>query len=200
MGASPLPRPIEALRLVPIGPLSPLRAEDLAARLSRRVSIPCHIDAAVPETGATRLPDRDQLDADALLRDLEARVSDDAIFLGMTPLDIGIPIFTFVFGRARQGGRAAVVSLARLEPGFYGLPPDPEKTARRAVNEMLHELGHVASLRHCENAACLMRFAASVDRVDVRGPTFCEACAARLPRWLLGSSRTSGPDPRASGE
>jgi archaemetzincin len=154
------------------------------------VSIPCHIDAAVPETAASRLPERDQLDADALLRELEALAPDDAVLLGLTPLDLGIPIFTFVFGRARQGGKAALVSLARLEPGFYGLAADPEKAARRAVNEMLHELGHVASLRHCENAACLMSFAASVDRVDVRGSAFCESCAARLPRWLLGPGRT----------
>jgi archaemetzincin len=197
MGASPPPRPVSELHLVPIGPISPSRAEDLAARLSRRVSIPCHVDATLSDSATTRLPDRDQLDADALLKDLEARAEGDAVLVGLTPLDMGIPIFTFVFGRARQGGRAAVVSLARLEPDFYGLPADAEKTAQRTVNEVLHELGHVASLRHCENAACLMRFAASVDRVDVRGSAFCQACAARLPRWLLGPSRTPGTDPRS---
>jgi archaemetzincin len=168
--------------------------------LSRRISIPCHVDVPIPETEVTHLPDRDQLDADALLRDLEARAPDGAVLLGVTPLDVGIPIFTFVFGRARQGGTAALVSLARLEPAFYGLPADPEQAARRAVDEMLHELGHVASLRHCENAACLMSFAASVDRVDVRGSTFCGSCAERLPRWILVPGRKALPDPRSAGE
>jgi archaemetzincin len=199
MGASPPPRTFDALHLVPIGPLSHSRAEDLATRLSRRVSIPCHIDVAIPETELTRLQDRDQLDADALLRDIETRAPADAVLVGVTPLDVGIPIFTFVFGRARQGGTAALVSLARLEPGFYGLPADPERAARRAVDEILHELGHVASLRHCDNATCLMSFAASVDRVDVRGSAFCPSCAARLPRWILGPGWKPAPGPRARG-
>jgi len=186
MGANAPPRPVRALHLVPIGSLPRSQAEDLAARLSRRVSIPCQVLASLPEAAVARLPGRDQLNADALLRDLEARAPDEAVLLGVTPLDVGIPIFTFVFGRARQGGSAAVVSLARLDPGFYGLPPGPERAARRALSEVLHELGHLASLRHCEDASCLMHFAASVAQVDVRGSAFCASCAARLPGWLLG--------------
>jgi archaemetzincin len=186
-------RPVRALHLVPVGPLPRATAEDLAARLSLRVSVPCHIAPELPEAGVPRLAGRGQLDADALLRDLEARASPDGVSIGITALDAAIPIFTFVFGRARQGGAAAVVSLARLEPGFYGLPADPERLGLRGVNEVLHELGHVASLRHCEDAACLMHFAASVDQVDVRGSTFCPFCTERLPPWILG------PHPRRSG-
>jgi archaemetzincin len=137
------------------------------------------------EPRGARLPDREQLDADALLRNLEARAPADVVLVGVTPFDVGVPIFTFVFGRARQGGSAAVVSLARLDPSFYGLPADPEKATRRAVDEILHELGHVAGLRHCEDSSCLMRFVASVDQIDVRGSAFCTPCAARLPHWLL---------------
>ena len=55
------------------------------------------------------------------------------MIVGVTSLDVGLPIFTFVFGRARQGGSAAVVSLARLEPAFYGLAPDAE-TGRQEMN------------------------------------------------------------------
>jgi len=185
MGTSPAPRPPRALHLLPIGPLLVARAEDLAARVSRRVSVPCRVDPALPEPRGARLPDREQLDADALLTNLEGRAAADVVLVGVTPLDMGVPIFTFVFGRARQGGSAAVVSLARLDPSFYGLPADPEKTTRRAVDEILHELGHVAALRHCEDSSCLMRFVASVDQIDVRGSAFCPSCTARLPRWLL---------------
>ena len=59
----------------------------------------------------------------------------------MTSEDIALAIFTFVFGLARQGGRACLVSLARTEPAFYGLPPDQDLRDRRAVAEILHELG-----------------------------------------------------------
>jgi archaemetzincin len=108
--------------------------------------------------------------------------------VGLTALDLAIPIFTFAFGRARKNGRAAVVSLSRLDPVFYGLPADGERLAERATAEILHELGHVAGLVHCSDAACLMTFAGSIEKVDVRGSHFCDACVRALPRWLRGEA------------
>jgi archaemetzincin len=176
---------VASLAIVPLDSLSLLRAQDLAARLSQRVSVACRVLEAAPEGAAPLLPGRDQLDADAVLAFLEARAAGvGGIVVGVTPRDMAVPVFSFVFGSARAGGAAALVSLARVDPVFYGLPADDELLARRAVNEMLHELGHVASLQHCQDAACLMRFAGSVEKVDVRGSSFCAGCAARLPRWL----------------
>jgi archaemetzincin len=159
-------------------------AEELAARISRHVSASCRVvDDAPPEL--VRLPARDQVDADALLGALEARAApESAALVGLTLLDLAIPVFTFVFGRARQGGRVAVVSLARLDPAFYGLAPDPDLLARRAVQEVVHELGHLASLAHCADAACIMSFAGSVEKVDLRGSRFCDSCRVGLPGWL----------------
>jgi archaemetzincin len=174
----------EAVDLVLLGAL-PLGAPELAARLSRRLHVPCRI-ARDLDVKPVLLADRAQGDADALLRGLEERALPGRVALGLTALDLAIPIFTFVFGRARQGGRAALVSLARLDPTFYGLPEDAALLAHRTVLEMLHELGHVASLPHCREAACLMSFAGSVERVDVRGQDFCPACAKSLPAWLGG--------------
>jgi archaemetzincin len=140
-----------------------------------------------------RLPDRDQLDADRLVAALEARAGAlGGWLLGVTALDAAVPVFSFVFGRARLGGRAALVSLARLEPAFYGLAPDAALTLRRAADEALHELGHLASLSHCPDAGCLMRFAGTVEKADVRGSRFCEACRSRLPGWLRGAAVDAG--------
>jgi archaemetzincin len=172
------------LLLGAVGPPLPGTLAGLAARLSRRVAAPCR----VIELGAMplpRLPDRDQLDADRVVAALEERAAaGDGVLLGVTALDAAVPVFSFVFGRARLGGRAALVSLARLTPAFYGLPPDPQLLLRRAADEALHELGHTAALPHCPDASCLMRFAGTVEKADVRGSRFCDACRSRLPGWL----------------
>jgi archaemetzincin len=185
MGPTGEPRAIETLELVGLGPLSPGLAVELVTRLSRRVRAPCRLEVGDREPELPRVPGRAQIDADALLERLEARpLEAGAVVVGLTACDIAIPIFTFVFGRARSPGQAAVVSTARLDPAFYGLPTDPERTARRTIDEILHELGHVAGLRHCDDPACLMRFAGSVEHVDARGSEFCARCAARLPHAL----------------
>ncbi|MBI3932052.1 MAG: hypothetical protein HY317_01430 [Acidobacteria bacterium] len=172
------------VHFVPLGPLAPGLAAEVAAGVSRRIAAPCRLCAASSVETARRIPARDQADADALLDRLDAAGNDDSVRVGLTSLDVAIPIFTFVFGRARQGGRACLVSLARLDPALYGLPADPRRATERAVVEVLHELGHVAGLVHCRDFACLMHFAASVEAIDVRGSTFCGACAPQLPAWL----------------
>ena len=50
-----------------------------------------------------------------LLRECPA---DAAKLLAVTARDLFIPVLTFVFGHAQLGGRAAVVSLARLRQEF----------------------------------------------------------------------------------
>jgi archaemetzincin len=176
----------EAVDLLPVGPLPAGTLEALAVRLSRRVELACHVlpPGSLP---VPRIPGRGQLDANALLEAVEARAtSESRLLVGVTAEDIAVPVFTFVFGLARQGGRACVVSLARTDPSFYGLPPDPALRDERAVAEVIHEMGHLAALEHCPDRACLMSFAGSVERVDTRGSRFCAACAGRLPPWLRG--------------
>jgi archaemetzincin len=159
-------------------------AEDIVGHASRRLAVPCHLHPLPWENRPVRLPGREQVDADGLLAALEASAAASSAHIGLTKLDLGLALFTFVFGRATRNGRAAVVSLARLGPEQYGLAPDPGLIVRRAVAEILHELGHVAGLGHCSNARCVMQFATSVERIDVRGVEFCPACAAALPRYL----------------
>lgn len=177
--------------LVPVGRLPAARAEGLAAALSRELAVPCRVAGGAP-IAPRLLLGREQADADVLLARLESVAGDDHVLLGVSAEDLAIPIFTFVFGRARAGGRAALISLARLNPTFYGLPADDGLLMRRAVHEALHELAHAAGLPHCEQASCLMRFAGSVEKADLRGAKFCSRCAVLLPEWVL--------DPRAGRE
>jgi len=193
MHADDTPEPLRGIDLLPLPPFPAGLAAELAGRLSRQVGLPVRVlggdllgDGGAPAPVA-RVPGREQADADALLARLEAlpRVP-GRLLLGATAEDIGNPVFTFFFGRARQHGHAALVSLARLAPEAQGLPPDREALLRRAACESLHELGHLCGLPHCADTACVMRFAPDVEHIDVRGAGFCAACAARLPAGLAG--------------
>jgi archaemetzincin len=178
-----------SLLLLALGPAPSLPLAELAARLSRRVAVPCRAQGPIDLGELVRLPGRDQVDADRLLERVEAWPAPPGVVkVGLTGLDIAIPIFTFVFGRARDGGRGCLVSAARLDPRFYGLPEDAALTERRTVDEVLHELGHVAGLPHCREAFCLMRFAGSVEQVDARGSELCRGCSDRFASRLPGEA------------
>jgi archaemetzincin len=180
---------IGALEFLAVGPVPSALVADVALRVSRAVTVPCRVAAAAPQIAAPPLDGRDQVDADLLLADVERLATRDGVVLAaLVARDMANPIFTHFFGRARLGGRALVVSLARLSPAFHGGPDDADLAARRAAVEVTHELGHVAGLRHCTDAQCLMSLAHTVDAIDVRGTTWCGACAARLPRELRGTA------------
>jgi len=174
------PPRIETVRFHADGGIARALAEDIVAHVSRCLVVPCRLDASPWDIRPVRLGGRDQVDADGLLASL-ASCAPGVIQVGLTGLDIGLPIFTFVFGRAMRGGHAAVVSLARLRPEHYGLAADADVLLRRAVTEILHELGHVVGLGHCNDFNCIMHFAPKVESIDVRGGDFCTACAASLP-------------------
>ncbi len=113
------------------------------------------------------------------------RTAPDGKVLGVTDVDLFIPILTFVFGEAQVGGRAAVVSTARLaEPGF----PDERIVLERLAKESVHEVGHVFGLLHCETPGCVMGRSASIRDVDRKRGHLCEACRERIPRGEKGAT------------
>ena len=100
--------------------------------------------------------------------------------LGVTQLDLYIPILTFVFGEAQLGGKSAVVSYHRLQQEFYGLPPDLDLLANRLLVESVHELGHTLRLTHCHDHQCAMAPSHAVEWIDIKDSGFCEDCVARV--------------------
>jgi archaemetzincin len=170
---------------LPVAGLARPAAEELVAYASAHLAVPCRLLDAPSGWDLVRVPGRDQLDADRLLAAIESLDNPAGhALVGLTDQDLAVPIFTFVFGRARVGGHAAIVSLARLRPELYGRPPDPALTARRATAEILHELGHVAGLGHCRDFQCLMHFSNDVEAADLRPMAFCPACAAEAARFI----------------
>jgi archaemetzincin len=77
-----------------------------------------------------------------ILATLTQRVTQGAWrVLGVTLLDLYIPILTFVFGEAQMNGNCAMVSAHRLHQEFYGLPADPKLFRERLLKESTHKLG-----------------------------------------------------------
>jgi archaemetzincin len=94
--------------------------------------------------------------------------------------DLFIPIFTHVFGEARQGGKCGLVSLYRLAKNSDGSIPPESLIHERAAKVALHELGHLLDLLHCEHKKCIMHFSGAIDEVDDMLMNLCEYCSIYL--------------------
>ncbi len=104
-------------------------------------------------------------------------LSKSEISLGIMKEDIYFGNMNFVFGIASPTALSCVVSLYRLDPEFYGFPQDEELYFSRVQKEIIHELGHVLGLLHCEKTSCVMSFSNSIYDVDRKTKFFCENCA-----------------------
>jgi archaemetzincin len=153
--------------------------DDLAAELARIFQVSCHVhEDSLRVDFAYDLP-RGQYHSTPILQRLATLVDDPrAQVLGVTALDLFIPILTFVFGEAQLGGRCALVSIQRLREEFYGLPPNPTLLWERLVKESTHELGHTLGLRHCRDWRCVMASTHDVERLDLKSEEYCHSCLA----------------------
>ena len=107
------------------------------------------------------------------------RGSSDKV-LGVVDVDLYSPDFDFIFGEAEISSGVATLSLYRLRPERYGLPPDAKTFEERVIKEAVHELGHLFGLGHCTNTKCAMHFSTSLADVDRKGKAFCSKCQ----QWL----------------
>jgi len=182
IGLMVVPATVAALtvRLVSVGSLPPAllgflqegvgRELGAAVRMGGNLPLP----ASCPE-GRSQYPGAPFLAALAA-----ARPPGDEVILGVTGVDLTAPGLNFVFGLADPRNRAAIISLARLYPEFYGQPRDPGRFKARAVTEAVHELGHLLGLDHCPDPACVMSFSNSLADTDRKGPGFCKLCREKL--------------------
>ena len=109
--------------------------------------------------------------------------------IGVLDADLFVPILTYVFGEARQGGRCALVSLHRLKKNSDGSSASTALFLERTAKVALHELGHLFNLIHCEDERCLMHFSGGIKDLDKAIPYFCRYCSLYFREALSPDSR-----------
>ncbi len=152
--------------------------EHVRLHLDRAFGWPIRLQAGPDRPRDAWDPRRRQWSSTRILRWLGEAGPKGGKLLGITDVDLFIPILTFVFGEAQLGGASAVVSTARLaDPEEVG---DARVVLERLAKESVHELGHTFGLTHCGTPGCVMGRSASVRDVDRKRGDLCPECRGRL--------------------
>jgi len=166
------------IRVVRVGDAERHLLDAVRSGLEAELRVPCTIDGTPLDPSFAHHRERNQFHSTPLVEQLASRNGDGTIILGVTDVDLYIPILTFVFGEAQLGGHAAVVSYHRLHQQFYGLPRDDYVLRERLVKEAIHEVGHTLNLTHCDDYECVMASSHAVEWLDLKGTRLCEQCRA----------------------
>lgn len=172
---------MKKLQLLPVGQFDARLLDWLRQALAEKFNVKAEILSPALDVGFAIHAERGQYHSSEILAQMQSYVTRDTWkLLGVTALDLYIPILTFVFGEAQVGGSSAIVSYHRLRQEFYGLPEDVDTLANRLLIEAVHELGHTLRLTHCEDYRCAMAASHAVEWIDIKDSGYCEACLSRV--------------------
>ncbi len=156
---------------------------DLATAVSQAFNLPVLFLETTLTLKEAYDPVRNQYNSTWILAQLLKLVPvENCKILGITGLDLYVPVLTFVFGEAQLDGKAALVSSFRLRDELYGLPKNPEKLKERLEKEAIHELGHTFGLIHCHAPNCVMFTSTYAEEIDFKSKELCPVCSEFLAK------------------
>ncbi|RPI04882.1 MAG: hypothetical protein EHM64_08470 [Ignavibacteriae bacterium] len=169
---------MRSILIVPIRPVDHAELTALVTPLSNAFEIPVSIEESNYLDPAFAFDSyRNQFNSTSLITALLDRYpAQSGKIIGITAVDLFVPVLTYVFGEAQLDGQAAVLSTFRLREDLYGLEPNPKLEHIRLLKEAVHELGHTYGLIHCHDPECVMHSSTSAEEVDVKGKNFCGGC------------------------
>lgn len=139
-------------------------------------------------------PRRGQHNCYSILKFLNKLKPEHAVkIIGVTDVDLFIPILTYVFGEAELGGEATIISTYRLAKGSDGEPLPLNQVVERTKKIAVHELAHTFRLPHCKEDGCLMGSFPALKNIDDMEIQFCRYCLM----FLKDEYEKLGLDPRS---
>ncbi|MBW2572487.1 MAG: archaemetzincin family Zn-dependent metalloprotease [Deltaproteobacteria bacterium] len=167
--------------VVPLGEVPEIVLKVIAGHITRCFKLTTQIFPSLEEPEYALDERRLQYNAGIIIETFESmHFSDHDKVIAVLNQDLFIPIFTHVFGEARQGGKCGLVSLFRLAKNPDGSSQLRSLIHERAAKVALHELGHLFNLLHCEHKLCLMHFSGSIEELDEMSFHLCEYCSIYL--------------------
>jgi archaemetzincin len=169
---------MSSLLIVPIRPVDHAELAALLQPLSNAFELPVSIEESNYIDPSFAFDTyRNQFNSTSIISHLLDRFSSrPGKIIGITAVDLFVPVLTYVFGEAQLDGQVAVLSIYRLREELYGLEPNPKLEQVRLLKEAIHELGHTFGLIHCHTQECVMHSSTSAEEIDLKGKNFCEEC------------------------
>lgn len=169
------------IHIVAVGSVDPDILEFLSTTIGEAIGVECSVRPVVVDPIDAFSAARRQYNSTQILSKLlQGEEPNGDKLLGVTDVDLFIPVLTFVFGEAQLDDRVALMSIHRLRQQFYGLPANKQLFYERCEKEAVHELGHTFGLVHCKNFECVMHYSNSIEQVDLKTNSFCPACMMLL--------------------
>lgn len=173
------------IAICPVGLVDKDILDRVTSCIEMRCGIACTISEGVKNPAYAYDSQREQYNSMIVLKRLaECCPPGTTKFIGITGVDIFIPILKFVFGLAQIEGMCSIISTHRLRPEFYGKPPDRALLLDRIEKTVMHELGHCLTLTHCRDRRCVMYSSTRIEDTDRKNADFCPTCF-ELFKWHM---------------